>query len=767
MIAAVLAAVALAALGLGCSRTGSPAARWLQWAVVLLFAVGVLLRPREVVQERSVAPTTVALPAANAAARTALLVAAATAMPAAEALQVDWRAPMPELGGRPFGAASQAPTPWPLPPEQVQVRAMAVPAVDRPLRLQLSSPGLALPLPATLVVLDGDTEVVRASVSLGDAAPVEVTFTPAAAREHRLELRLVHEGRQLSWHGSFAVAPALPVLVIEPSGLGAAALRAQAVPVQELAELPLDLRPFAAVVLGSALDAAAQERLVTAVGDGLGLFALGPSFAAEGAPVRSLLPVRPRPAAPAPDGNEPVPVPGPGNGEPPPPVAKTDQPEPGAVPPAAKVGDEPIEVDKHSIAMVLLVDRSGSMGAALRDGATKMSYAKTSALRTAQALSDGDEVGLVTFGTKNEGRIELPLVAATATVEVQAGIERLAHQNEMTFLLSGLQKCNEMLQASKAAVKHVVVLSDGEFDRNELVALSALAHRMRTSHKITVSVISIVDSFTHPAFVRGAERLAQDGGGQFLTVTEPGTIPAFVTAEVTRSLERVGRKPRRDGAAPAVTKAPEAPQPQPGEPLPPTKTEPKAQPVPPPPATFAVRAVAESMLLAPRPETDWPALGAALAGDATVDAHVLLVAGAEGWPVLAFGNRGLGRVGAFAADLFGTAAADFRGERSFPARFAQWVQSVRPSVLQGEPTALLSRFASEPPIPTPAELDALRAFSGEAAAGAAVRGAHVVGAARQLQSVAAEMAVFLVLALLLQALGERWLAARSARAALA
>ena len=39
-----------------------------------------------------------------------------------------------------------------------------------------------------------------------------------------------------------------------------------------------------------------------------------------------------------------------------------------------------------------------------------------------------------------------------------------------------------------------------------------------------------------------------------------------------------------------------------------------------------------------------------------------IVAGDEGWPLLAYGNRGLGRVGAFAADLCGEPGSRWRDE---------------------------------------------------------------------------------------------------------
>jgi hypothetical protein len=82
--------------------------------------------------------------------------------------------------------------------------------------------------------------------------------------------------------------------------------------------------------------------------------------------------------------------------------------------------------------------------------------------------------------------------------------------------------------------------------------------------------------------------------------------------------------------------------------------------------------------------------------------------------VLAYANRGLGRVGAFAADLFGAPGAEFRAEAPFPARLAQWVGSVLPSQLRTTPLSLLHAVELAPIVPTPAEAKALAALGGRA-----------------------------------------------------
>ena len=149
------------------------------------------------------------------------------------------------------------------------------------------------------------------------------------------------------------------------------------------------------------------------------------------------------------------------------------------------------------------------------------------------------------------------------------------------------------------------------------VALRAEANRMRREGKITVSMISIVDRSTDPQFQLEAELLTRDGGGQYLPIEDPAAVPVLVSAEVTRALSRVGRKPRRpgDGNQPPTDTKPIEP---PVEPPPEQQTPPPVEP-----RRLPVRAVAESALLAPDPEV-WPSLGEAVATEAPFEARVLL-----------------------------------------------------------------------------------------------------------------------------------------------
>lgn len=794
MIATVLLALGVAAVGLCAIASARPVARLAAWLLLLSFAAAAVLLPRVQFDERAPRRAALSLPAEPAAARTALLAAAAGSDPRALDLQVTWREPVRgELGaGSPaavspaatspgagasgsgvLGAIAVQPPALPLQPEDLQVQALGPIVAGRPLALQVLAPPLASPVAAELRVRAGDREVQRAVFQLGAATPapvqVQVSAADPLAAELVVELVVALADTTITVRGGAPIAAAPKVLVLEPAGLAAAALRAQGVEVEAANAAPAEWRNFAAVLLGMPLPAGAQQELVAAALDGVGVFVLAPAFGGADEPLRAILPVRPAPAAS--DGSEGAgqgggaaatpPTEPPPNDTPPPPTPPKTEPPAGDTS-GAQMSKDPIEVDKRSIALVLVVDRSGSMGTVLANGRTKMSYAKSSALRTAQALGDGDQVAIVTYGNKAQGRIELPMTDATATAIVQQGVERLVHASEFTFLLGGLQTAEQMLRATTAAVKHVVVVTDGEFDSSEDLALKALARRMRSEQKASVSVIAITDQFTGSNFKTLSEELTQAGGGQFLPTDDPTTVPVFVVAEVTRALQRVGRKPREgDGSATAAPSAPplaNAPKP----PTPPPPTPPAPKPAPSTPRQLVVRAIAESPLLLPAPVPAWPMLGGAVAGKAPFDAQVLLVAGSEGWPLLAYGNRGLGRVGAFAADLFGNDGAEFRAAPDFPGHLAAWVQSVLPALPTGAPQPLQREVTVTPLRPTPRDRQQLAELAGQSPQDAAPTDAPPL-LVRSLVAVSADLAPWLVAGLVLLAALERWSAVRALR----
>ena len=152
-----------------------------------------------------------------------------------------------------------------------------------------------------------------------------------------------------------------------------------------------------------------------------------------------------------------------------------------------------------------------------------------------------------------------------------------------------------------AAVKHVVVLTDGEFQMSQVLALSREAHRMRTGSRITLSIISIVDDGTDPDFKVQARNIAREGGGVFVATGAASTVPVLVSGEVTRALSRVGRKPNVPGDGDREP-PPEAPKDKPRDEPPPDDPPPPPPPEEPErPVRLPVYPVTDSPLLLPDP----------------------------------------------------------------------------------------------------------------------------------------------------------------------
>ncbi|MFK7740138.1 MAG: VWA domain-containing protein [Planctomycetota bacterium] len=714
-----------------------------------------------------------------------------------------------------LGATAAAPAVLPFAPDALSLRAPARAGVGRPVLLEIAldeavDPAVQKQLQVEVLVLDASgreqlRRVVRLAGEASDAPSASLEWLAASAGPHLIELSVDVDGHRLVAAGELLVAEPDEVLVCEAGRGGALteALRTQGVSVREVASWPDDWQRHQRIVLARRLPHAQQRELVRAVADGTGLLVFADAFGAPGDPLHDILPLRPLPQdgggggleGDGPDGEgsggdssgagssgaggsgrAEAGREGENSGEPPettqpettPPEAEPRDPAPneplgGETGRPGPISPEPVEVDKHAIAMVLVVDRSGSMGTPLPGGATKMQYARTSALRTAQALGEADRIGIVTFGAEGRATVELAMTDATAAEAVRAGMDRLAHRNESTFLLDGLRKARELLDAEPAAIKHVIAISDGEF-WDKPFALGAAARRMRERDRITLSIVSIVDERTDPGFKRHANDIADAGGGAFVAARDPRTVPVIVSGEVSRTLTRAGREPNQtvadgsgDGPGPGpgpgsgsggsgsggtaatdpLRRAPDDPRDEPAK-TPPDRpnrvdSDPADRnPEDPSPDDRAASAagidrqltvvpVADSTLLAPEPSSPagaadeagvWPTLADARRCEAPLDARVLLVVTEEGWPLLAFANRGLGRVGAFASSPFGAAGGAFGRAPELPAWLAQWCGALAAADAQVEPEQLRDRTRLSPPAPVPAQRAWLEALSG-------------------------------------------------------
>ncbi|MBI5853385.1 MAG: VWA domain-containing protein [Planctomycetes bacterium] len=625
--------------------------------------------------------------------------------------------------------------PWPFEADDLVVTALAPGRAARPAALELrfaarmrdAWSGVPPSGAAVRCVVrdDAGKELVAVEQAMPrDATPLVVPFVPAHEGTHGIEVVVTAAsgGQRVRARGAFQVAAEQrEVVVIGSRGVAAVrALEAQGRRVRRVAELPDDLAPDAVLVATSPLRDADAQRVLQHVDGGGGLMLvagrdggavpLGQDALAALAPLLRLaaLPIRNDPGDAGGAGGEvgpPTPTPGP---DPTPPRAAAANDE------TVVASQRDVTIEHRQVALVLVVDKSGSMSEALGVlGRSKLDLAKLSALETAVALEPGDELGVVAFGERDYAI--LPLSAAPPREEVERAIGGLAANDSDTLIGGAMQRAEQWLAASTAPVKHVVVVTDGELQDPGDAALGQATARRLAQSGATVSVLLIAPG----GFARSERlaRIADLGRGRFVREDDGTSIPRFVAAEVTRTIAVAGRGARtKDPVEPEREPQPETePQPEPTEPHDVPVPEPPL-PEPPPglaPPSLRVVAVEDSPLLAPLPSGEWPAL----TGIARVEANdraLVLLATADGTPLLAFRHHGLGRVAAWAADFAGPDARAWLEDPSFPARLSTWVDALAPPFTVAAPGEICDERSREPAGPSVAELAWLTRAAGGA-----------------------------------------------------
>lgn len=168
-------------------------------------------------------------------------------------------------------------------------------------------------------------------------------------------------------------------------------------------------------------------------------------------------------------------------------------------------------------ALMLVIDSSGSMSG------EKLELSKAAAMAAVKVLSRDDFVGVVTFDSAAHWIVPITKVESTESI-----LRRIARIDSGggTDMEPGMAQGYQALRQVDAAVKHMVVLTDGQTHGSNFNYMARLAR----DQKITTSAVAVgADSA-----VQLLNEIARIGGGKYYLVDNPRTIPRIFMKEAMR-----------------------------------------------------------------------------------------------------------------------------------------------------------------------------------------------------------------------------------------
>ena len=179
--------------------------------------------------------------------------------------------------------------------------------------------------------------------------------------------------------------------------------------------------------------------------------------------------------------------------------------------------------DRASLAMVIAIDRSGSMSVTVRPGVTKLDIANEAAGQSAMLLSPSDRVGVEHVDT--EPFWSLPMTSVTNPSAVAAAIHRAGPGGGGIYVDTALIAGYDVLRREETQLKHLLLFSDGD-DSEEMENGRALVGQA-LADGITTSIVSM----GRGTFTPELEQLSHLGGGRFYIVEDMTQLPRIFTEE--------------------------------------------------------------------------------------------------------------------------------------------------------------------------------------------------------------------------------------------
>lgn len=175
------------------------------------------------------------------------------------------------------------------------------------------------------------------------------------------------------------------------------------------------------------------------------------------------------------------------------------------------------EKEKPSLAMVLVIDKSGSMTG------MPIALARQAAKAAVELLGTRDTIGVVGFD--GQPQVICEMTSAASRDAVQASIDSL-EAGGGTYMYPAMVAAKEMLETTPAKIRHMICLSDGQ---TQPADHESLVEEMAESG-ITVSTVALGE-----ADRQLLATIAELGHGRYYETNDPANVPQIFTKETMQA----------------------------------------------------------------------------------------------------------------------------------------------------------------------------------------------------------------------------------------